>query len=90
MLHGFDPSFLCLGGEQHIKSRAAPTDTYKQTKQKDLTVFTEEYQTQVFEQMDTKWDVFTLEYSSDHSGRLYEKSNKTWADVLLHRPPEIS
>lgn len=41
MLHGFDPSFLCLGGEQHIKSRAAPTDTYKQTKQKDLTVFTD-------------------------------------------------
>lgn len=60
--------FSYAWGENNITSRATPTDTYQQTKQKDLTVFTVEYQTEVFEQMDMKWDVFTLEYSSDHSG----------------------
>lgn len=45
---------------------------------KAQTVLMEKYCTPVFEQMDVKQDVFTSEYSSDHSG-CYRKR---------HRKPE--
>lgn len=36
----------------------------------------EKYQTPVFEQMDMKQDVFTVEYSSDHSGYCMKRQTK--------------
>lgn len=85
----FSFSSSCLRREQNIKSKDAPTDTCKQTKQRSNK--NHKYAELHSEQLDMKWDVFTVEYSSDHSWwGVYEKSNKTWADVLLQRPPAIS
>lgn len=65
-----------LRREHNVKSEATPTGTHKQTQQKDQTVFMEKYQTPVFEQMDMKRDVFTVEYSSDHSGCCMKRQTK--------------
>lgn len=67
---------LMLRREHNVKSEVTPTGTYKQTKQKDQRVFMEEYQTPVFEQMDMKRDVLTVENSSDHSGCCRKRQTK--------------
>jgi len=65
-----------LRREHDVKREASPTGTYKQTNQKDQTVFMDKYQTPVFEQMDMKQAVFTVEYSSDHSGCYTKRQTK--------------
>lgn len=65
-----------LRKEHNVKNEVTPTGTYKQTKQKDQRVFMEKYRTPVFEQMDMKQDVLTVENSSDHSGCCRKRQTK--------------
>lgn len=67
---------LMLRREHNVNSEAAPTGTCKQTNQKDQTALMEKYQTPACGQMDMNQGLFTVEYSSDHSGCCMKKQTK--------------